>query len=112
MRGPVWHASGRGRTRRSSERIATFAIRHLGEGEVKVFDGNSGIVHAQRHLSAQEREEYGVGCLEDVRGKAEGERRERLALSELPPTTALLLVRSGVATAAGAGPVAPGRGSR
>lgn len=95
MGGPVWHASGRSKTRRAGEKIALRALRNVGDMdmETRIFDGHDGIVHAQRRLSAKECADYSIGPLCDVRGSDEERARIATALSELPLATRILLAK-------------------
>jgi hypothetical protein len=85
--GPVWHASGRGATKIDSRRIALDGLRGVGNALLGqwISDGlRDGIVHVQRRLSVEEREEFGVPEPFDIRGTPEEERRIAAVYAEAP----------------------------
>lgn len=87
MGGPVWHASGRGRSSAISRSIALGALAGVGDkSTTRIFDGSPGygIVHVQRRLTDDERESFEIGGLCDVRGTDEGRIRLLAVLRELP----------------------------
>lgn len=92
--GPVWHASGRGRTRQESKAIALAALANVGDRELGEWideEGTGrGIVHVIRRLSAAEREHFGVPEPFDIRGTAEEERRIAVVFAESPDLRARL----------------------
>jgi hypothetical protein len=85
--GPVWHASGRGRTASESRRIALDGIRGVGDASLGewVSDGiRAGIVHVQRRLSQDERERFAVPAPYDIRGTEEERQRITAVYREAP----------------------------
>jgi hypothetical protein len=85
--GPVWHASGLGRNERESRRIALDGIGFAGEvtlGQWISAGVRQGIIHVQRRLSVEERDEFGVPEPYDIRGTAEEHRRIAAVYAEAP----------------------------
>jgi len=85
--GPVWHASGRGRTLPGSRQIVRDGLRGVGDASLGEwqFDGEkAGVVHLQRRLSDAEREEFGVPEPYDIRGTYEEHRRIAAVYREAP----------------------------
>jgi hypothetical protein len=85
--GPVWHASGRGRTISDSRRICRDGLRDVGDaalGEWE-FDGEKrGVVHVIRRLSATERVRFAVPDPYDIRGTEEEHQRITAVYAEAP----------------------------
>jgi hypothetical protein len=90
--GPVWHASGRGRNRATSLRIALDSIAAAGDESAGQWeaDGSSGIVHVQRRLSSAERVEFAVPDPYDIRGTREERDRVLAVLAEAPHLAGVL----------------------
>lgn len=78
--GPVWHASGRGKTEAESKRLARSALSGVGDASLGEWfeKGHNGIVHLRRRLSVDEQEAFGVTEVRDIRGTEE--ERIRLAV--------------------------------
>jgi hypothetical protein len=81
MGGPVWHASGRGRSVSESRRLALLALEGVGDRAIadREFEGSRGIVHVQRRLAQAELDLAGITGLVDIRGT----RRESELLVEV-----------------------------
>jgi hypothetical protein len=86
--GPVWHASGKGRTARESKQIALDGLTGVGDRQLGEWIDETGmgrgIVHVQRRLSDEEREAFGVPEPFDIRGTPEEERRIAAVFAEAP----------------------------
>lgn len=85
--GPVWHASGCGRTERDSKRICLDGLRGVGDADLlqHVFAGESpGVIHVIRRLTDAEREAYAVPEPYDIRGTDEEGRRIAAVFAEAP----------------------------
>jgi hypothetical protein len=87
----VWHASGRGDTKRESERLARMALNGVGDAALGewVEQGERGVVHVRRRLSAAEQAEHGLE-VRDIRGTPE-ETWRQLALIEAAPHLAPII---------------------
>jgi hypothetical protein len=84
--GPVWHASGKGRTIRESKQIALDGLTGVGDRTLGEWtdDPGRGIFHVQRRLSAEEREAFGVPEPFDIRGTPEEAKRIAQVFEEAP----------------------------
>ena len=91
--GPVWHASGRGRTLGESKQIARDSLRGVGDATLGQWEGVQGrpdIWHVQRRLTDEEREAFAVPAPFDIRGTDEERRRIADVLAEAPHLAARL----------------------
>lgn len=91
--GPVWHASGCGRTLAQSKRICFDALRGAGDaalGEWESAGDRVGIWHLRRRLSESEREQFDVPAPNDIRGTDEERVRIARVLAEAPYVRGLL----------------------
>jgi hypothetical protein len=86
--GPVWHASGRGRTPSISRALALEALSGVGDKRLGQWVDEQGmgrgIVHVVRRLTEEEREEFSVPEPYDIRGTDEEQRRIAAVLAEAP----------------------------
>lgn len=84
--GPVWHASGKGRTIRESKQIALDGLTGVGERRLGEWmeDPGRGVFHIQRRLSEEEREAFAVPEPYDIRGTLEETQRVAAVLAEAP----------------------------
>lgn len=85
--GPVWHASGKGRSRRESRSLALSVIEGVGDktlGQWEEDGVREGIVHVQRRLTAEERAEFSVPEPYDIRGTDEESKRIAVVYAEAP----------------------------
>lgn len=86
--GPVWHASGRGRSRDASLSIALRALNGAGDQLLGQWIDDKGmgrgIVHVQRRLTDAEREAFAVPEPYDIRGTDEERKRIRRVIEEAP----------------------------
>lgn len=71
--GPVWHASGKGRTVIESKQIARTYLNGVGDASLGEWEepGNRGVFHVRRRLSEAEQTEFGILAVRDVRGTDE-----------------------------------------
>lgn len=91
--GPVWHASGKGRTASDSRRICFDGLRGVGDatlGEWQFNGEKPGVVHVQRRLSRGEQEAFGVPEPYDIRGAQEEYRRIEAVYAEAPYLRAVM----------------------
>lgn len=91
--GPVWHASGCGRTLPGSRQIVRDALRGVGNallGEWENDGEKPGVVHLLRRLSDGEREEFQVPEPYDIRGTYEEHRRIAAVHREAPYLTMVM----------------------
>jgi hypothetical protein len=85
--GPVWHASGRGRTISDSRQICRDGLRGVGDaalGEWEYDGVKPGVIHLIRRLSAAERERFAVPEPYDIRGTDEERQRIAAVYAEAP----------------------------
>jgi hypothetical protein len=90
--GPVWHASGRGRTFAESKRIARTGLLDVGDASLGEWweEGENGVVHLRRRLSAAEQEAYGVLHVRDIRGTREERIRLAVVMDARPELRGIL----------------------
>jgi hypothetical protein len=91
--GPVWHASGCGRTLAQSKQICVDALRGAGDaslGEWHNAGERVGIWHILRRLSDDERKQFEVPDPYDIRGTDEERSRIACVLAEAPYVQRLL----------------------
>ena len=84
--GPVWHASGRGKTEAESKRIARAALEGVGDAKLgEWFErGHNGVVHLRRRLSAAEQEAFDITEVRDIRGSEEEKIRLAVVMEARP----------------------------
>lgn len=85
--GPVWHASGKGRSRQESRFLALAALEGVGDKALGQWESDgvgTGIVHVQRRLTDDEREAFGVPEPYDIRGTEEEAHRIGVVFTEAP----------------------------
>lgn len=79
MGGPVWHASGKGRTMIESRLIARRGLYGVGDPELgEWIEDGRGVVHVRRRLTPAEQAAAGIPGVRDIRGTTE--ERDRIAL--------------------------------
>jgi hypothetical protein len=85
--GPVWHASGCGRTIGDSRAICRNGLVGVGDARAGEWDfagEKPDVIHVIRRLSRAERSLFGVPDPYDIRGTAEEHRRIQAVYDEAP----------------------------